>query len=69
MDWYSGYRPFQFTNYFLSCSYNYQLQVKIQIIQVISVNSLQKEFYVEDFLISIHSFDFQHFTPIAKLLI
>lgn len=42
--------PFQFTNYFLSWNNNYQLQVKIEIIQIISSENLQKQFYVQDFL-------------------
>lgn len=42
--------PFQFSTYFTTYKYNYQFQVKLQIIQAISVQSLKKQFYVQDFL-------------------
>ena len=42
--------PFQFHNYFKTWKNKCQLLVKIQIIQVISVTSLKKQFRVEEFL-------------------
>jgi hypothetical protein len=42
--------PFQFSTYFATYKYNYQFQVKLQIIQATSVQSLKKQFYVQDFL-------------------
>jgi hypothetical protein len=42
--------PFQFSTYFTTYKYNYQFQVKLQIIQATSVQSLKKQFYVQDFL-------------------
>lgn len=42
--------PFQFSNYFTTYKYNYQFQVKLHIIQAISVYSLKKEFSVQDYL-------------------
>lgn len=42
--------PFQFNNYFKTWKNKYQLLVKIQIIQVISVTSLKKQFHAEEFL-------------------
>ena len=47
---YSYSYPFQFSTYFTTYKYNYQFQVKLQIIQAISVRSLKKQFYVQDFL-------------------
>jgi len=47
---YSYSYPFQFSTYFTTYKYNYQFQVKLQIIQAISVQSLKKQFYVQDFL-------------------
>lgn len=47
---YSYSYPFQFSTYFTTYKYNYQFQVKLQIIQAISLQSLKKQFYVQDFL-------------------
>nr|WPV76397.1 hypothetical protein [Naviculales sp.] len=41
---------FQFSTYFTTDKYNYQFQVKLQIIQATSVQSLKKQFYVQEFL-------------------
>jgi len=41
--------PFQFSTYFATYKYNYQFQVKLQIIQATSVQSLKKQFYVQEF--------------------
>lgn len=42
--------PFQFNNSFKTSKNKYQLLVKIQIVHVISVTSLKKQFHVEEFL-------------------
>lgn len=42
--------PFSFPSSFISYQTNYELQVKFQIIQVMSQNSLEKVFYVKVFL-------------------
>ncbi len=42
--------PFQFHDYFRHWKNNYQFQVKIELIEVISTLNLKKEFHVEEFI-------------------
>ena len=42
--------PFSFPSFFLTYQNTYELQVKLQIIKVMCINSLEKKFYVKTFL-------------------
>jgi hypothetical protein len=60
--------PFQCPTYFTTYKYNYQFQVKLQIIQATSVQSLKKQFYVQDFL-SQFNVSYAKQTQIKKVII
>ena len=60
--------PFQFNNYFKTWKNKCQLLVKIQIIQVISVTSLKKQFRVEEFLNQFNIFNTKQ-TQLKQIII
>jgi hypothetical protein len=53
-QFYHYFYPFSFSNTFLTYKTIYDLQIKLQIIEVISTNSLEKVFYIEVFLNQFH---------------